>query len=161
MHRVLLVSWLGLMGCSGGDRGPDGVNDGNTEVEFDKDLCDTIPFYDVRGADCQTIEENLDRTLRDARDCNVDDDCLVISGRCNEHPWIGGCWIPVNTCDRRVPPPFPDSPPPNGAADLDYFIDAYEDSACVFEGSPCGACGSEPQVACIRGECECLDPNAC
>lgn len=155
----VLLAW----GCAGGN----GVTDGgpgrgnNDDTEFDEDLCLQIPFFDAFGQDCQSIEGLLDRTIDGARACNVDSDCQVISGQCEQHGWTGRCWAPVNNCPLRVPPPWPDEPPPHGAVDLQYFIDAYADNQCSFEGGPCATCGAPPQVVCLRNECTCLDPLAC
>lgn len=160
MRRAVFVMSMWGIACSGGGDG-NTPKDGTTPVEYDDDLCDTILFYEVFGQSCFNIEQNLQRVLDSARDCNVDEDCQVISGRCNDHPWTGHCWIPVNTCSLFIPPPWPDDLPPHGAADLDYFIAAYTDAQCDFQGSSCGNCGTAPDVACVRGECVCVDEFAC
>ena len=154
--------WMGLLwglvGCGGGE-----ATDENTDtqdVEFDFALCETIPFYDFEGADCESILIRLDRTMEEARSCNVDSDCQVISGQCSEFP-SNECWYPANLCDDPVPP-YPDDIPNRGWAEVDRFKEAYRADCRAGRGwQGCTDCGSPPEVACLDNTCKCLEPDRC
>lgn len=152
MRAGLVVLGL-LAGC--------GDDEESGPVPFDRTLCESIPFYlaEEDGSCYDITDTMLFVTMEEGRACNVDTDCQVVSGLCNEFP-SGACWYAVNLCDSPVPP-WPDASPPRGWVDVSRFRDAYLGRGCSAQPACPGNCGPPPDVVCDAGLCTCTEPNRC
>ena len=136
--------------CGGG--GGDGVSDnvgtdGGGGGEVIEDLCASIPVFDLDGKSCDQVISAFHSTMDAAVDCNVDADCLIVSGTCETFT-DAFCSYAINTCSVEV-----EGSMVTGQGIVSAFANRW--AGCP-RGHGCQGCPSVT-AACIDNQCEIVE----